>query len=232
MICHELKCVFVHIPKVAGTSIEKAFLQHLKILREDGAQLLIQKNADPLKGPPHLQHMTAEEYLKYGYLTQEQFDSYFKFTFVRDPYERIVSEYRYRRFYNEYDFKSYLTKNFPGPMDDDYVNYLDYYRHIMPQSDFIYNEKGELLVDFIGRFENIEDDFKKICEHLQVKLELPKSNKSKNKKSLFLRLKKIFNKNLMYSYSHDQYYCDDTLSFMKDYYKKDFEMLNYHFRQT
>ena len=69
MISHHHKCIFIHIPKTGGTSIEN-------VLRQDKS-----KGSD---------HRLLHEYSHYSV-----FNSYFKFAIVRNTYDRIWSLYSY-----------------------------------------------------------------------------------------------------------------------------------------
>ncbi|MBK8973380.1 MAG: hypothetical protein IPM37_19215 [Hahellaceae bacterium] len=82
MICHDFKCVFVHVPKAAGMSVEHYFLDRLGLTWETRAPLLLRPNDDPSKGPERLAHLYAEEYVRFGYLSQAQFDEYYEI-FIR-----------------------------------------------------------------------------------------------------------------------------------------------------
>ena len=92
MLCHKYKCIYIHIPKAAGKSIQHVFAKQLGLGSKKGSDLLVGMNANPDSGPPDLSHLKASEYVQLGYLSQEKFDSYFKFSFVRNPWDRIVSE--------------------------------------------------------------------------------------------------------------------------------------------
>ena len=105
MICHHYKCVFVHIPKNAGQSIEHVFLNLLNLTWETRAPLLLRCNDRLELGPPRLAHLKADEYVRYNYLTQEMFNDYFKFSFVRNPWSRIISIYKYLGFNKKCDCK-------------------------------------------------------------------------------------------------------------------------------
>ena len=66
MISHHQKCVFVHIPKNAGQSIEHVFINLLELTWETRAPLLLRRNEHPELGPLRLAHLKAEEYVKYN----------------------------------------------------------------------------------------------------------------------------------------------------------------------
>lgn len=149
--------MFIHVPKTAGISIEHVLLRLLGLTWETRAPLLLRRNDDPSKGPPYLAHLKATEYVSRGYLTPREFDGYFKFSFVRNPWDRIVSEYKYRGHPLRMDCKTYLFKHLPTP------GFTDAYCHIVPQYDFVHDERGTLLADFVGRYESLQADFEVVC---------------------------------------------------------------------
>ena len=135
MICRELNCLFVHIPKAAGRSIEAFFMQRLGMDRDNDAdrqRLLIIDNPDPDRGTEKLAHLSAAEYLQCGYLTRQEFASFFKFGFVRNPWARLVSEYRYRNYLSHRNFKDFVMHKLPPPGRDNLC------RHVITHTDFLY----------------------------------------------------------------------------------------------
>jgi len=160
MYCQEYNCVFVHVPKTAGKSIESYFLDLLGLSWEQRAPLLLRPNDDPARGPERLAHLTASEYVDFEYLTREQFTSAYSFSFVRNPWARLVSEYRYRKHHWHFSFRDFVGAHLPA------AGMSDAYRHVMQQSDYVYGPDGKLLVDFIGRFENLQADFAEVCGKL------------------------------------------------------------------
>lgn len=111
MICHHHKCIFIHIPKTAGQSIEHVFLDLLGLTWETRAPLLLRFNDRKELGPPRLAHLKANDYVNFKYISEELFNSYFKFSFVRNPWSRLVSFYNYRKYYLFYNFKYFVMKH-------------------------------------------------------------------------------------------------------------------------
>ena len=242
MISHHHKCIFVHIPKNAGQSIENVFLNLLDLDWETRAPLLLRYNDRPELGPPRLAHLRAHEYIFYKYLSQELFNEYFKFTFVRNPWSRMVSIYKYLMFNHKYlkfnrrcDFKSFLANAFKNKI------WRNEYWFVRPQSDFVYAEDGRMLVDFIGKFENLQDDFNYVCQKIDLpSTEVPHVNKSNVQPRLSLHPKKLikyFNhrinhinvKRIPAFKKYQDYYDNESIEIVAELYKKDIELFGYKF---
>ena len=100
-ISHHLKAIFIHIPKNAGESIEKAMGMYGGL------------PAETLWGRVEnrfvLQHLTATELQDSGLVTQEIWRQYFKFAVVRNPWSKAVSEYNwYLRYGPSVSFNEWL----------------------------------------------------------------------------------------------------------------------------
>ncbi len=173
MISHEHRAVFVHVPKTAGQSVETAFLDALGVHWRDRAPLLLMKNDNPQVGPPRLAHLTAPEYVRHHYISQRLFDEYFTFGFVRDPWARTFSMYKYLGVADEQTFSQFVLRTLRER--------LWKRRHwwVRPQADYLYDDSDHLLVDFLGRFESLEDDFAVVAERVGLaNRELPRVNVS------------------------------------------------------
>lgn len=232
MICHPCRCVFIHIPKTGGISVEHVFLELVGLTWDTRAPLLLRRNDDPAKGPPYLAHLKATEYVSRGWLSEELFDSYFKFSFVRNPWDRLVSEYKYRRHPMRMSFKTWLFERLPEP------GFTDAYCHLVPQHEFIYDGNGRLLADFVGRYESLQAGFDKVCERLGIPpTPLPHENRSLDpprirslndvKKRVRRWLWTLRPRNVYPHYT--QYYDDESRAFVADLYRKDIETFGYAF---
>ena len=191
---------------------------------DDRAKLLICRNDNPNCGTEKLAHLSASEYVNCGYLSEAQFSAMFKFGFVRNPWSRILSEYRYRNYFYHLSFRDFVLNKMPKP------GWSDNYRHVMPQYDMLYDESGNLLVDFVGRFENLQQDFDKVCKALSISSSsLPHRNKS-NKKSRDLK-RSLRNFLYMNGENHKRrvrdFYDEESRNAVASYYKKDIEKFGY-----
>ena len=229
MICKPFNCIFVHIPKTAGRSVEMFFMNKLKLDRdndEDRAQLLINDNSDPAKGTEKLSHLSALEYVQCGHITQQDFSGYYKFSFVRNPWARLVSEYRYRNFLSHKSFKDFVMNKLPEPGWD------DKYRHIMPQTGMLYDKAGNLLVDFVGKFERLQQDFDQVCKQLGFEHSGLSHVNSSDKKSRELRRKV---RNFLRRNGEDKlrnyvdFYDTETRETVSQLYRADIENFGYSF---
>lgn len=226
MISEKYRCIFIHVPKTAGQSVEQFFLELAGLSWDNRAPLLLRYNPDPNRGPQSLAHLTAAEYVDCKYLTPGEFNSYFRFSFVRNPWDRLVSEYRYRNYAEKYSFKQFVLEGLPAKDP-----YSDAYRHVMPQSDFIFDKNGQPLVDFIGRFETLQSDFDFVCQRLGiVNSKLPFKNQSTTRTSLRDRIKGLFSDiqnppRIHYS----SYYDDDSKELVAVQYASDIEAFGYQF---
>ncbi|MEE4292947.1 MAG: sulfotransferase family 2 domain-containing protein [Xanthomonadales bacterium] len=141
---NETPFIFLHINKTAGTSIGKAVGLHVK------------------------QHLTAREIIER--IGREKWVSAWKFTFVRNPWDRAVSLYEYRRGKDrtgiatrDLSFSAWTQRVFCEDPDPAFHNNP---KSFQTQSEWLRDDRGEIDIDFVGRFENIAGDFAKIANKI------------------------------------------------------------------
>lgn len=193
------KCIFVHIPKVAGVSISRAFFGNLA-----GS------------------HKSVSQYQLI--FSKEEFDSYFKFAFVRNPWDRVFSAYNFLKKggMNEEDYR-WADENIAH-----YENFDDFlhnglrkssvrnWKHFIPQSNFLCLPWSENLhVDFLGLFENIKDDFQFVANRLGFGE--TRTLKHENASNSGIKL------------DYRDFYTKRSRKIVYDVYKRDIEILGYKF---
>jgi hypothetical protein len=226
----------VQVPKTGGWSVDCFFLEHFGMDWEANDLLLVHRNEDPTRGPRSLLHLKASEYLLFGHVTQERFREYFKFAFVRNPWDRAVSEYKYQHYPRMFDFKTFLFKHWARSESVEGGSFESRV-HRTPQCQFLYDKKGKCLVDFIGRYERLASDFATVAERLKLdRKELPHYNRSidlswtpmaaklwlKDPVGMY-RLRR----NLHHHYT--EYYDDESRELIDRFYRKDIELFGYEF---
>ncbi len=206
MISHARETLFVHIPKTGGQSVEMVFLEDQGLSWRDRQWLLLRHNKNRAAGPQKLAHLFASEYVSRGHITPERFARYRKFTIVRHPYDRILSEYQYRvaaqkRRKDAGDilgFDDFLAIDF----SDDY---LDLSRHLIPQTRYVTGPRGDILVDSILRFETLAQDTARLfVEVFGKNRPLPHRNRTTAKTIMSANMLSKSQKALLY----DRYHTD------------------------
>ena len=168
-----------------------------------------------------LPHGAAQHYpphIFYKYRPKEE-QKYFRFTFVRNPYDRMVSQYLWQQNETNIIFEDFLNKVSDLVSQDDFFNndnFLGVFQnkiHFCPQYLYAYSESGQLQVDLTGRFESLQEDFAKVCEYIGVGVGngLPRENTNKNRGP------------------YSQYYNSATKKLVKSIYEKDLDVFKYTF---
>ncbi|EOG9632778.1 sulfotransferase family 2 domain-containing protein [Campylobacter lari] len=188
------KCIFIHVPKVAGSSIERVIYQTDRWL---------------------VGHVKASDYVKFD---KNKFESYFSFGFVRNPYDRMVSAYHYlmnssidfrdlewgKQNIGNLKFSEFVLKL----QDDKFKKKILSKNHFSFQYEYLCDENMNILVNFVGKFEQLNNDFKNILNILHRDENLVHVNKSKH-------------------YNYKDYYNYNTYKIIREIYKNDFEIFDY-----
>jgi hypothetical protein len=219
-VSHKHNAIFVHIPKTGGTTV----FEKLGIEKNNASLYGIFKDGESYKltGTPCsiLQHLNILQIKKL--VGKNCFDNYFKFAFVRDPYTKAVSTYFYQKAMDNEHILFKRDMSFGDFVENLYDNFHLLYNnkiishngacHFLPQSDFIFDKKGGLLADYIGRFENFEFHLCYICYILDIHWDIDDGTD-------------ILNKGI---YDHaSNFYDVKTKKLVHSMYKTDFENFNY-----
>ncbi|WP_443632568.1 sulfotransferase family 2 domain-containing protein [Candidatus Marifrigoribacter sp. Uisw_064] len=192
MISHKHKCIFIHISKCAGSSIEKVFGLDIADNSEKNNKNLFGWNKEHNL---YLQHATPQELLDYGFITKEQWNDYYKFIIVRNPWDRALSDYIWMsKEINKSDsFKSFINKK--GPFLE-VLTQKDgkQYRgdHLNKQLDYFYIDGEEVKYDKIIRFESLKNELPVLFKELNIKIDL-ESEKHNVGKKIFSHYSKFYN---------------------------------------
>ena len=176
-ICTSLALIFVHIYKTGGTSVTQALEAHFGPLGRRLHRSGRCWHGLAFRGAFHklAQHCTAREIR--DQLPDDLFAHCFKFAFVRNPWSLQLSLFRYVLRTPDHsqhaDFAA--LSSFEA-----YVQWLE----TLPngphrvQCDFVMDEDGKPLLDFIGRFERLEQDFAAVADRFGWQPNLPHLNAS------------------------------------------------------
>ena len=190
---HKNNFVFVHIPKCGGRSVKKVF----DFKRHDhyGISKLVLNPTDDC--------------------SQLDVEGLFKFAFVRNPWDKFVSAYEYlkRGGIPLYDRLKTLAikKEYPDFKDFVFAKHVwEKWIFFYPQLDFI-TVDGSIKTDFVGRFENFQNDFNFICDQINYpRVKLPHVNKTKHA-------------------HYTEYYDDQLIKFIGRTFEEDIDTFKYRF---
>lgn len=187
--------IFIHIPKTAGTSLYEAL----------GMDIL-----------PYT-HIPARVLAR---LYPEEFEASYRFTFVRDPWDRMVSTYEFLRGGTVWDEQKRWAREYIGDRSfGEFVRRLKHdrmlraavlsYEFFFPQTYFLTDETGRLSVDEIFRFEEIDSAFAQLARRFGTAQPLGHARRSSSRAS------------------SATYYDKETHSIVGQIYAEDCRLLNY-----
>jgi len=198
----DYRAIFVHIPRTGGHTID-SLLGHRRNKEKDKVR----------------RHAYPHEYKK---MFPKDWETYFKFTFVRNPWDRVVSAWTRSRGQNNYlvkdkkyiDNPEWFKENLFTPFNEYIQNKLsETYKtgHFTPQELWLFRKpKKPYEYDFIGKFEDFEKEVERLLELLQIKkpekiLKISPSNKK----------------------DYHEYYDNKSIRVVKELYGKEIDFLGY-----
>ncbi len=206
IVSRQHRFIFAAIPKTGTHSVRQALREHLGPDDIEQVGLFVDKRF-PYEGLAQLQHGHIGLAQVRPYLGDEVFDRYFKFAFVRNPFDRFVS------------YCAFMTRN-QGTFESQpqlvmrrILFELQPLRHVLyqPQHTLLVDESGRLLADFIGRAEQMQSSYDAICARVGIPSQvLSKVNSSRRG-------------------DYRQYYDQTLIDGVSALYQRDLELFDYTF---
>ena len=209
--------MFIRIPKTASTSI----VRHKSFIRKKSIQQAKKVLWDPEcrdSDNPHVLYYDNCYMCNVLHHVGKHFwvKGMFTFAFVRNPYDRAVSSWKFggwgKRQKWDMSFKEFaklMTKVDLSPEDGNYAS--SKIQHACHQFPYVHDINTGQHVNYIGRFENLQQDFDTVCNMIGMpKRELPHSNKTDHK-------------------HYTEYYDDETVDLITQSYHMDINMFNYKY---
>ena len=201
--------LFLRIPKTASTSVVP-LVKKTKILYK--AQNFFKSIQNIILYFDTRQYLNVMERSQGWFNLNE--NNIFTFGFVRNPWDRAVSSWKFGSYrtnwnLNFVDFCRNLKNLEINPKNGKAKSGL--LLHICEQHPFLICENENLKADYIGKFENLQEDFDIICDKIGIpQQELAHKNKTKHK-------------------HYTEYYDDETRQLVAEKYAKDIEYFGYKF---
>lgn len=173
IVSQKRQFVFIHIYKTAGTSIKRVLRQYAMEPWQHSANSVLKRiGVRQFKPGDRGDHDKASDLI--GEMGRREFDQLFSFAFVRNPWDWELSHYRYILKMPKHDLHQQV-KQLSG--FSDYIRFrCD--RRFHTQESFLLHD-GKPVVDFVGRFENLESDFRYVCRRIGIPFRLPSLNRTK-----------------------------------------------------
>ena len=201
--------LFIHIDKSAGTSIQKALASYARPQVDSRLRRRMTWLGPVnrlglyrfMEFPEHSHARTIKACLPVDYYAR-----LYKFAFVRNPWDRLVSRYHFLQRSKERSDYHRIQKL------KTFADYLDWEiaRGKFYQATHVCDADGQLIVDFIGYYERLNEDFGKVASRLGVNVTLPKANTSKHE-------------------DYRSYYTPALRERVAEHYRRDIELFGYEF---
>lgn len=161
IISHLHRYIFTAVPKTGTHAVRRSLRQHLGPADIEQVGLFVQK-VFPFAPLAELRHGHISLSQIRPFLPADDFESYFKFAFVRNPFDRFVS------------YCAFMTRD-DGAFERDPKRVMRHFLfedrpmdHLLfhPQHTFVSDESGKLAADYVGRVESLQSSYDAVCAHL------------------------------------------------------------------
>jgi len=226
IISHKHKFIFIKTRKTAGTSLEVYLSQYcgdddiITPFTMSKAELENKESHRPRNFEGFQAHIGAGKVK--GKVSEEVWKTYFKFAFDRNPWDLIVSFFLQKSVVRNPDLR--IEGTF-----DEFVHGGADGTYKFPINFNMYSMKGEVVMDFVGRFETLEKDFKYVCDRVGIPYEenrlsheRGKFREKKRKYFFFKKEKKDFR----------TYYTEETRKIVEKAFEEPINLLDYSFESN
>lgn len=199
------KFIFAAIPKTGTHSVRRALREHMGPEDMEQVGLFVQSQL-PIPELARIGHGHISLQQLRPHMKPEDFGAFFKFAFVRNPFDRFVS------------YSSFITREV-GHFDRDPQRVMRHFvanppwDHILfrPQYEFVTGQDGNLLTDYIGRVEQMQQSYDEICTRIGISgAALDQVNSSRRG-------------------SYRDYYDQELIDGVAKLYARDIELFGYEF---
>lgn len=166
IVSHRHRFIFVAVPKTGTHSVRQALREHLGPTDMEQARLFVEKQF-PIPDLARLGHGHLSFQDVRPYLGEDVFETYLKFAFVRNPFDRFVS------------YCAFVTSR-EGSFERDPAGVMRHFllapphNHIVfrPQFSFLSGPDGQLQADWIGKVESMQASY----DDLSMKIGIPSAS--------------------------------------------------------
>ena len=180
--------IFIHINKTGGTSIANAI------------------------GLPNKRHLPVREVIEM--VGQKEFEDAFVFAVIRNPWDKVVSHYKYRIKTGQtgmtqegISFKDWVRRTYGQEKDP---VYYDIPQMFAPQVDWLRDQNDQITDVHIMKFESLNADFQEVARIIGLRTELPHLNATKKD-------------------HYSTYYDGETIEIIRQWFHEDIQRFNYSF---
>ncbi len=208
-LSHKHKTILVHVPKTAGTSMEYVLGMHGPVhdvgMRQGAGRSV--RSEHNLFGSDR-QHYTALQLRQK--LGKTLFEQYFVFAFVRNPWARVVSDAAWANGASLKKKEPLTQANFEHYVQRLQRMNINQRSHTRPQYRYVCDRDGKSIVDFVGHYEKLDEDWAQVCARLNIQKALPQRMQSTH-------------------HAYRQYYTPQTRAIVARLYAKDIALFGYTF---
>lgn len=180
--------VFIHINKTAGTSIVDVI------------------------GKPFRKHLTVKDVI--NVIGQQKWDQAYKFTVIRNPWDKVVSQYKHAIKMNSnsmakksIEFGDWVACTYGEPKDPFYYGRAQMF---FPQVEWLKNFQDKIDVDKIIRFENLNEGINEVFKTLSIDSNLPHLNET-------------------YKTNYRDFYDNESKQIISEWFREDIQLFGYIF---